>query len=554
MVTEQTGLCFEPDAQLLVLPPGDLKHGFGFAGWQDTVPAFRRFILTHTRDDSRIITAPKAADCAAIIPVLLTLTPRPDNDYDSRAIAVTAPPNHGGSVLDRHLGYLYEKWLYRLSPLIRELTAHSDVPVGCHAYIELYSLSSVGRDERENERENEPWTPSNNQPLSPAEETTLGYAIGTVRLRWAWNDVLEPLVAKYIEEHGKGTADVAQPVEVQDRHLENQLHQAHLTRLADLLRGAQTARTATGAWGQETARSRAQRDRDAAAEAQNAVWAAWRRQNHNRLGIAVVRQTPNGAERVGLVDNQGAAVGRWHLPDGPLTLTDDRTRADALAALAAHGIPVHGQPDLDELSDFPDATVRIDDGSVWTIHSVEPNGLPNGLPEIARYDRDCDVLTVYARPHQMLIAVLLRRHGVPPGTVRWGAPSRDIQEYNDRTSEPEARAAPFLDGRFPLRKDLRRYVPEHLLAHLPISWRSAGHRGGTDAYLVDLNRQAMQNFTGTGEREPLRPKRCRLCGDDALGNPMGLAYCNKCINRARHGVYRRNVLTGRATRRDRFDR
>ena len=65
-----------------------------------------------------------------MIQVLLALVPRPDNDYNSRAIAVTAPPSHGGDVLDRHLGYLYEKCLHRMSPLIQDLTTYSPVPVG----------------------------------------------------------------------------------------------------------------------------------------------------------------------------------------------------------------------------------------------------------------------------------------------------------------------------------------------------------------------------------------------------------------------------------------
>lgn len=518
---------------MLVLPPGELERGFGVAGWHDTVAAFRRFILFHTRDRSRIVTAPEETDCAAIIPVLLALVPRPDNDYDSRAIAVTAPPSHGGSVLDRHLGYLYEKWLYRMSPLIQELTAHSPVPVACQGYIELYSLSSVGRDEDWDEDEDEPWTPSNSAPLSPAEEKKLGYAIGQVRLRWAWSDVLKPLVARYVEELGESTADVGTPVKAEDRRLANELRCAHLTRLSDLLRGAQAARAATGAWGQETARSRAQDARDAAAEEQNAEWAAWRREPHGRRGITAVGRT----HHVGLVDDCSAAIGWWRLPDGPLTLTDERARADALAALAAFGISVDQQPRLDELPDFPDATIRID-GAIWMIHSVEPDGLPGSIPEIARYDRDRDVLTVYARPHREPITVLLRRHGITPGTVTWGDPSRDVQDHNERAREPRARATPFLDGRFPLREDLRRHLPEHFLAQLPITWRSAGHRGGTDPYLVDLNRQALRDLLGTGDEQPPQPTRCRLCGDDAFGTPDGLAYCTGCTSRARHGVLR----------------
>lgn len=526
---EQAGFCFEPDAQLLVLPRGELARGFGFAGWDDAVPALRRFVLAQTRDRSRIASAPGEADCAAIIPVLLALTPRPDNDYDSRAIAVTAPPSQGGSVLDRHLGYLYEKWLHRMSPIIQKLTAHSHVPVGCHGYIELHSLCSVEREE--------PWAPSSSDPLSPTEEQVLGYAIGAIRLKWAWSDVLEPLVARHVEEHRKGTGGIAEPVLMEDRHLEDQLRRAHLTRLGDLLHEAQAARAVNGNWRQVTARSQAQDARDAAAQLQNRAWATWCRLAHGRRGITAVSRTDHGTDRVSLVDDHGAAVGRWHLPDGPLTLTDERTRTDALVALAAYGIRVDGQPDVGELSDFPDATIRIE-GSTWTIHSVERDGLPGGLPELARCERDGEVLTVYARPHEVPITVLLRRHGITPAGVRWGAPSRKVQLHNDRAREPWARVERFLGGRFPLCEDLRRHVPEHFLAHLPITWRSAGHRGGTEPYLVELNSRAMRTFVATDAWQPLRAAPCRLCGEDAFGNQGGLAYCSGCIYRARDGVLR----------------
>src|SRR3954447_7904435 len=127
----QIGLRFDAGAQLTVLPPGDAERGFGFAVWDDAAPAFRRFALAYMRDRNRILSAPADARCAAIVPVLLALVPRPDNSYDSRAIAVTAPRSHGGEVFDRHLGYLYSKWLHHMGSLITDLTTFSLVPVGC---------------------------------------------------------------------------------------------------------------------------------------------------------------------------------------------------------------------------------------------------------------------------------------------------------------------------------------------------------------------------------------------------------------------------------------
>jgi hypothetical protein len=532
----ETGLRFDAEAQLTVIPPGDLQRGFGVALWHDAAPRLRRFILVNTRDRSRITTAPAEANCDAIIPVLVGLIPRPDNDYDDRAIAVTAPPSHGGDVLDRHLGYLYSKWLHRMSPLIHELTAHSPVPVGCHGYLELYNLDRVRRDE------DEPWRLSINSPLSPAEEAELGFSAGTIRLQWAWSDELEPLVAAYVAQRRKRATTAANPDESEPDRLQVELRRAHLLRLADLLHRARAARAITGAWGQETAFSRAQDSRDAAAVEQLAAWATWRPQPHGRHGMTAVSPGSDGNAGVVIIDDHGVTIGRWLTPEGPLTLVDERARADVLAALAAHGITVDQQPDLHQLSDFPDALVRID-GSTWTIHSVNDDLQSGHLPEIGRYDRDRDVLTVYARPHQDPVSILLRRHGLTPGSVSYSAPSRDTAHHNQQARAARARATPLaedllLDGQLPLRGHLRRHLPAEYAAHLPTVWRPADSpRGASDPVVDDAHRHALQTLLGTADTSGFRRGRCRLCSDHAFGRGP-LAYCLWCISRARRGIIR----------------
>ncbi len=541
MVTAHTDLVFDPQAQLTVIPPNDRRRGVSFAQWDEDAPTLRRLVLSHTTHARHIRKASEDADCDAVLPILLALVPRPDNDYDPRAIAVTAPPSHGGDVLERHLGYLYSQWLDGLGPLIRDLTEHSPVPVGCHGYIELDEV------DRDWPHDDESWDISDGDPLSPTEEEKLGYTIGSVRLLLPEPNALKPLVARYIAE--RRSASAACP-ESDGSRVETQLRQAQVNRFAHLLSEAHAARQRTGVWGRETDRSRAQDALDSQAHAQNAEWAIWRGRPHGRRGLTALPRAGSGADRIVLLDDGQAAMGEWHLPDGPLTLVDERTRPEALAALTARGVLTSPRPELDALTAFADATVRVAD-SVWTIHSVEEDVRPAQLPEIGRYDHDSGVLTVYARPHREPVTVLLERHGVTPRQVTWGRPSRATQNHNEQAREPWARITPFTNDRppwpgeaaspagwFPLREDVRSLLPEHLLGHLPVVWRSPDHRGGTDPYLERLNRQSMRHLLGAEHTQRLRPARCRLCGDDTFGTPGGLAYCLMCSSRAMQGVVR----------------
>jgi len=56
---------------------------------------------------------------------------------------VNAPPDYGGSVHDRHLAYMYDRNLTSLGAAHHSLADIADEPIGCHAYFELFSESSL---------------------------------------------------------------------------------------------------------------------------------------------------------------------------------------------------------------------------------------------------------------------------------------------------------------------------------------------------------------------------------------------------------------------------
>ncbi|MFF7728813.1 hypothetical protein [Streptomyces sp. NPDC008001] len=71
------------------------------------------------------------------MPLKLQLVPRPDNDYNPKAVSVAAPPQHPGTDHERHVGYMYDRNLVSLGGPIRGLAYATGRPVGCHAYVKL---------------------------------------------------------------------------------------------------------------------------------------------------------------------------------------------------------------------------------------------------------------------------------------------------------------------------------------------------------------------------------------------------------------------------------
>ncbi|MGW0120600.1 hypothetical protein [Streptomyces sp. NPDC003327] len=566
---------YDPATGMLMIPGDPAKdHAPGFAVFDDSVPALRDFVLGALRAPGpRVPPPPARADCDLVVPVVLNLVPRPDNDYDARAISVAAPPGHGGSVLDRHMGYMYGSGLHITSESIRRLTDETGTPVGCHGWIEIDRLDPDGYAYEEREEEgDEDWVADHDSPFSWAEQKELGLGIGRVRILLPARETVRTLVDRYLREPerrrpaapavprpSKETTAVSEvpaprrPEAGEEPSLvERQLRRALHERFAVLMRKGLGHRAAEGTWGRETDRDRARLRRDAEAAPLLASWEAFRARPHGFTALRAVTRSVFHRTRVLVLDGSGVEVGRYHLPDGPLTLVDERARADALGALRAHGIDVGTPERLAELDGFPDASVVVRDGT-WSIRLVK-EGVPlSGLPEAGWFDADSGTLTVYAAPHAEPLTVLLRRHGVRPLLVTRGAPREEVERHNFRAYFARSEISPF-NGTSRVTAGAQGLLPERFR-----EWLAATPEvpvepdpGSLLPPLVDdasdnpYYRRALEGLFGapvdTGRRGP-----CRLCGRSAQSARPGLFYCHRCCGLALGGVLRDNGADGEWT-------
>lgn len=139
VVAAPTGV--DPDSGLLLVPAGDAGFSVGVALWDDAAATWRTFVqrsLVGAWEQS-VVRAAVARGSAkrTLVPVLVQLVPRPDNEYNPKAISVAAPPFLGGTDRERHLGYMYDRNLVSLGGPLRSLAMVSDRPVGAHALIEV---------------------------------------------------------------------------------------------------------------------------------------------------------------------------------------------------------------------------------------------------------------------------------------------------------------------------------------------------------------------------------------------------------------------------------
>ncbi|BCM64961.1 MULTISPECIES: hypothetical protein [Streptomyces] len=534
---------YAADAGLLMIPGDPAKDvAPGFAVFDDSVPALRAFVLGRLRKED-VRPAPRKAGCDAVIPVRVSLVPRPDNDYDSRAVSVAAPPETTGSVLDRHMGYLYSSALHVTSESIRRLTEETGTPVGCHGWIELYDLESDSRfhdDDSEDDAEDADWEPDRHEPVSWAEQKAFGYAVGSVRVLLPERQTVRALVDAYLSEHRPEAGREPAPAGG-----EPGLRRALAERLAVRLRTALSHRAAGGAWGRETARDRARLRRDAEALPLLRAWEAYRGSAHGFRGLRAVTRSVFRHTRILVLDESGVQVGQYHLPDGPLTLVDERVRSEALRALRAHGLDVDAPEDLAALDAFPDAVVVVAAG-IWSIRLSKPGLSRDRLPEAGWFDPDSGTLTVYAAPLAEPMTVLLRRHGVRPLLVTWGAPREEVERHNLRAAVTPAGTSP-VSRSSRVTAAAQRLVPEphrRWLAAKPDGGQTpAARAGGLLPPLVDdaaqnpYYRRALESLFGApvalAERGP-----CRLCGRSAQSAHAGLFYCHGCCTLARSGVLR----------------
>ncbi|MEW2624064.1 hypothetical protein [Streptomyces sp. NPDC048106] len=533
---------YAPDVDLLMIP-GDPAKDFapGFAVFDDSVSALRAFVLGRLRKED-VRPAPPKAKCDAVIPVRVALVPRPDNDYDSRAVSVAAPPHHGGSVLDRHMGYLYSSALHVTSESIRSLTEETGTPVGCHGWIELYALQNDSR--FQDDEDDADWRPSRDELVSRAEESAFGYAVGSVRVLLPERQTVRALADSYLAAR-RQEADRRPEKEPAPDRVEQGLRRALAERLAIRLRTALSHRAAGGAWGRETERDRARRRRDAEARPHLRAWETYRSSPHGFRDLRAVTRSVFHRTRILVLDGAGVEVGQYHQPHGPLTLVDERVRAEALDALRAHGVDVDTPEDLGALGDFPDAVVVVG-GGVWSIRLPKPGTPRHGLPEAGWFDPDSGTLTVYTAPLAEPLTVLLRRHGVRPLLVTWGTPRAEVERHNLRAAVAPAGISPV--GRSSrVTATAQRLIPgphRRWLAAKPDAGESLAAKAGSplpplvdDAAENPYYRRALETLfrapVNLAERGP-----CRLCGRSSQSARPGLFYCHGCCALAANGVLR----------------
>lgn len=555
------------DEAMVVIPPGDPEVSTAFAVFDDSVEALRTFVLGRLGRRGSIVPAPAGVKCDALVPVVVSLVPRPDNSFDERAVSVAAPPRQGGSVLDRHMGYVYDSFLRFQGADIHRLAEAAGTAVGCHGWIELNRVDAYEYEEDgdrvpggEEER-----LPDRRRPFTRAEQLAVGHWIGGVRLNLPDADELRALVADFLgagagagaegaagavaadtarvpaDAPGGSPADAADPgVRASDPGLRGALH----GRLAARLRAALAARAESGTRGRETARDRAQALRDARARVELRAWARYRGRSHTYEDLRAVSRTVYGAHKVLVLDRTGLEVGEYRLPDGPLTLIDERARPEALLALRRHGVEAGDPSVLAGLDAYPDATVLPRE--VWSIRLIEDAVAVRDLPQAGTYDPATGTLTVHARPYAEPMTVLLRRHGVEPSWVTWAAPDEATEELNRRAASGAADAGPFRSPctLTPRALDIvprphRQWLNARTADPSAATEHGNGPADGGNPYY----RRELEAMFGA-PAAPGRTAPCRLCGRAALEVRDRLAYCFGCCRLARRGVLRDNGTDG----------
>ncbi|MFF4758307.1 hypothetical protein [Streptomyces sp. NPDC001292] len=180
----------DPESGLLLVPAHEAKFSVGVALWDDTVDVYRSFVRRSLADgwEKSVFRAAVKGRCEkqAVLPVVVQLVPRPDNEYNPKAISVAAPPGMGGTAHERHMGYMYERNLVSLGAPLRSLAAVSGRPVGCHGLVELHEV-----DERWKDADEEA---GDTFHIRGARRT---YSVYSLRLRLPWWEDLQAMTVAY---------------------------------------------------------------------------------------------------------------------------------------------------------------------------------------------------------------------------------------------------------------------------------------------------------------------------------------------------------------------
>ncbi|MEU0835451.1 hypothetical protein [Streptomyces sp. NPDC005969] len=140
MGKELGSLALDPKTGNLVIPAEESKFALGVGLWDDTVDTYARFVqheLSAAEKRGTARTKGSRPGSEIVLSVKVQIVPRPDNAYNPNAISVAAPPEHAGTDIERHLGYMYDRNLVSLGGPLRGLVSVSDHPVYCHAFIGL---------------------------------------------------------------------------------------------------------------------------------------------------------------------------------------------------------------------------------------------------------------------------------------------------------------------------------------------------------------------------------------------------------------------------------
>lgn len=539
----------DPASGLLVLP-GDASHDFGYAEWDEDWPAMWRVVLTALAEGARPVWISDPDDDDGrqlVLPLTVELVPRPDNDYNDEAIALAGPPSMGGSVLDRHLGYMNETHLHYQGDAIRDLAEHTGRPVGAHAWVELWDFEAVSdaRYDAGQSGDRARWAPSSHwiaddveegveaelseEPdleadldedsrFTAAELRRFGYRIGGLRYTLAFAPGTSRAVDAYVTAHPQRQGP--------GLDARRDWHQ----RFVDAAARALARRSATGAWGRLTERQAAADVRQAAALGNLQAWEQWRRQDsaYGRLHARTV--VTFGRRDVLVLDDAGVQVGK--LDGDVLTLVDERCRAAAVTAIAEHASPGTVRDlDLSGLGEYPDA-VLIRSGPGWVVVGVAEGREARGSEPLGWVEPEGGLAHVLAPAHQRPVGVLLARHGVNVSRVALSGPTSAPDWV---WLDPDARRVPVTSARarLALRAEHAALVPPEVATALPLRFtsevRSQDLPGLADSGLL-------RDWYQPAPRSRLLSAQCRLCGSEALAPADAATYCGACINLASRGL------------------
>ncbi|MBC7273156.1 MAG: hypothetical protein H5T76_31415 [Streptomyces sp.] len=188
----------DPLSGMLLIPAAEPQFSHGVALWDDARAMYEAFVRDSLTEgwEKRVFRAAVAGRGRkqAVVPVVVQLVPRPDNDYNPRVISVAAPVSMGGTDHERHMGYMYDRNLVSLGEPLRALAAVSGRPVGCHALVEVSETDPAQYgDEDEDEYQDE----YEDDGGVLVHGSRLTYSLSSLRLRLPWWEELQAMTVAY---------------------------------------------------------------------------------------------------------------------------------------------------------------------------------------------------------------------------------------------------------------------------------------------------------------------------------------------------------------------